>query len=643
MKHGREALIGLVLFAAVFAVFGQVVTFDFVDFDDPIYVTRNYTVRGGLTLPGILEVLKPSIGLWHPLTWLSHMLDCQLSGMNPVGHHLTSLLLHAANTLILFLALARMTGSPWRSAFVAALFALHPLHVEPAAWVSSRKDVLSAFFWFLGLLGYAHYAKAPRLSRYLLVAVLFLLGLASKAMVVTLPVTLLLVDYWPLERFRGAGLEPVASVSAKWWIVIEKLPLLAMSAGAGVMTVAAARLGGSLRTTDELPLAVRLANAPVHYVQYIAKTLWPAGLSASYPLESAAMPWWLVAGCVALLVLVSWLALRHARRFPYLAAGWLWFLVTLAPVSGVLQVGGHSIADRYTYVPLVGLFIVVAWGGTDLLARFRRGSTAAACVGGLLVLVLGAAAYAQARHWRNSTALFEHMLEVHLENSTAHANLGKVLLERGEADAAFRHLAEALRISPGQVDAHINLGLLFAAQGRQKEAIDAYSAALRADPDNAIAHNNLGVLCAEDGAIDEAMRLYERALALSPAYPDALVNLGNVLLSKGDVDGAIERYQQALKLDPGNVGALCSHGAALLFRGDGPGAVEPLEAALRLAPGDETVLVNLAAAYERVGRRPDALGLVEKALQIDPRSEEALALRRHLERRARNVEGTSAD
>lgn len=626
----RDGFLALFLTGVTAAVFIQVAGFDFVAYDDNLYVTENYRIRAGFTdRDALIASFKPSIGLWHPVTWLSHMLDCQLYGLRPRGHHVSSLMLHVANTLLLFYVLKRMTGRSWRSGFVAALFAVHPLHVEAVAWVSSRKDLLCALFWLLTVLAYARYVEHPSIFRYAMVCAGFLLSVMSKAMAITLPFTLLLLDHWPLQR--------VAQVSDEWprrqWrsLVREKQPLFAVSLLLALLTFYAARTGGSLRSSIEVPLDARLANAPVHYVQYLWRMVWPFRLTACYPLLDRPVPVWQTVGALVFLTYVTYGACVLARRFSYLVMGWLWFLVTLTPVIGVVPVGGQGTADRYTYITLTGPFIILVWGMCDLLGKRKWGRGALAVLGCLVLSVLTPIAWAQTRYWRDSISLFSRMIEVSPDNSTGHTGLGEALLAVGQYEAAVRHLRKALQISPDHPEAHVNLGLALAALGKKEEAMGHYLAALKQNPASPTAHNNLGVILIEQGRPDEAMAHYQAALDKMPDYPDALTNMGNALLARGCVDDAIGYYHRAITLDPKDASAWCNLGGALVLKGRSEEAVEVLNKALRLKSDDVLSLVNLAVALDNLGRRQEAILQVREALGIDPGSQRARALLEYLE------------
>ncbi len=548
------------------AVFWQVRNHEFISFDDNDYVTENRYVQDGITLKGIAWAFsEPHAHNWHPLTWLSHMLDCQVFGLKPGPHHLVSLFFHIANTLLLFLILHRMTNALWQSAFVAGLFALHPLHVESVAWVAERKDVLSTLFWMFTMGAYAYYVERPGYKRYLFVLAFFLLGLMSKPMLVTLPVVLLLLDYWPLKRLqmatagvRNAAATPGPASRAKkkqksqqrpgkdtvhtkgnieshvlWQemrpLLKEKIPFFAITILFCFITVYAQHR--IVKPMELYPLGLRIANAVISYVSYIGKMLWPVKLSIFYPYVGVALSSWQAISAVLVLMVITYLAIRTARRFPYLIVGWLWYLGTLVPVIGFVQVGLQSMADRYTYVPLIGIFIVIAWGAPELLNRWRhrRIALTTAAVGILFACVI--MTYVQIGFWRNNIILYEHAIKVTSANAWAQNNLGYALALQGKREEAIARFQKAISIN-NPADAHYNLGIMLASQGKLDEAINQFRESIRISPDYAKAHNNLGNALFYQGKLDEAIANYREALRLNPDYALAQENLKNAMAVK---------------------------------------------------------------------------------------------------------------
>jgi Tfp pilus assembly protein PilF len=559
----RDIWVFILLTVAIAAVFLQLPGHDFVDFDDGMYVTRNPQVRNGLTLEGIIW----SFGLydspyWQPLTWISHMLDCQLFGLDPGMHHLTNLVLHLANSLLLLLFFKRTTGSLWKSSFVAALFALHPLSVESVAWVSSRKNLLSTFFWMLTMLSYVHYSKRPGLYRYLLTSLFFVLGLMAKPILVILPFALLLLDYWPLGRFRpGKPAEPADSTGAAatmtvspgksaFPLVAEKIPLLIFSLFSIYVTSLTLQLAGSSISTEQVPIKLRIASGLVSYVSYVTKMVWPKDLAVFYPYPTM-VPMWHIVGAVILLLSVSILLLRVWRKKPYLVTGWLWYLGTMIPMIGLKQAGlWPAIADRYTYVPLIGLYWMISWGVPDLVANWRYQRTLLSFSAGLVLVLLMLCTRSQVKHWRDSVTLFEHTLRVTENNRVIHNNLGAVLIEQGRFVEAIPHFTKALQIRPEDVKAQINLAVSLANLGDLQKAVDHYSKALKLDPHHAGAHNNLGNVLLLQGRVDEAEAEFSRALEIRGDYAEAHNNLGVVLARQGRFTEAIEHFNQALRVNP---------------------------------------------------------------------------------------------
>ncbi len=530
-----ELLIYLFLLLATLVIYGQVRHYDFVNFDDREVILGNVHVRDGLTLAGLSWAFTSFYAAnWFPVTWISHMLDFQLFGLDPGWHHLTNVLIHALSTLLLFAVMKRMTGALWQSAFVAFVFALHPLHVESVAWVSERKDVLSAFFWFLTLWAYLDYVERPKVGRYALVLVAFSLGLMSKQMIVTLPFVLLLLDVWPLRR----GL-----------LVLEKVPLFALSIAASVVTYIVQRKSGAVLSLNSIPLPARAENALISYIAYLVNLIWPTGLSAFYP-HPIKWPTWEVAGAGLLIVAVSAVVLRALRSRPYLAVGCFWYLGTLVPVIGLVQVGEQSRADRYTYVPLVGISIMLAWGMADVFKRWPRARTALAACSIAVCSVWVALTWVQIQYWKDSVALFRHALEVTSGNYLAHVNLAMVLAEQRNTNEALEHLYTAIEEKPNYADAHYNLGAVLGLAGRNDEAVAQFSETLRLRPNDPDVHYNLGNALVASGKMNEAAGEFDASVRLNPNFANAQFRLGGVLASLGRLEEAIPHLSEAVRLDP---------------------------------------------------------------------------------------------
>ena len=542
MRRVRIAAVAVLLIAA--AAYIPVLRANFVNYDDEAYVTANPHVQSGLTVKWLRWAFNVGYqGNWHPATWISHMLDRQFFGPGPLGPHAVNLLIHLANTLLLLLLLHRMTGSVRRSAFAAALFAVHPLHVESVAWVAERKDVLSALFWFLTMWAYARYTESPSPKRYLAVTALFALGLMSKPTLVTLPFVLLLIDYWPLGRWvRGERLR----------LIREKLPLLAMSLASGAVTYAAQQRAGAVSPVEELSLASRIANALTAYVGYVGKMLWPAKLAAFYP-HAASIPTWHVLAAAVLLAAATILVIRSSGSRPYLAVGWFWYLIVLVPMIGLVQVGTQAMADRYTYISLIGLFIAIAW----VIPAGRRSLTIAPIAA---VAVLAVCTWSQAGHWRDSVTLWTHTLEVTRENTVAHYNLGLEMQRLGRTEEAVHQYEQAVRINPRDAESFNNLGEAYRTLGRPDTATDEYRKAIAAKPDYADAYNGLGAAYGQLGETREAIDAFREAVRLDPDLDEAQVNLAVALLTDERFAEAWDQVrtcdERGLRLPDGFVEAL---------------------------------------------------------------------------------------
>lgn len=661
-------LISLLLVIITVAVYWPVLKYDFTNYDDDKYITDNPPVQAGLTLSSIIWAFtKIHESNWHPLTWLSHMLDAQVYGPNAMGHHLTNLLFHVANVLLLYIVFMLMTGCVWKSGFVASLFAIHPLHVESVAWIAERKDVLSTFFWLLTMLAYIRYASCRRIGRYIPIVVLFALGLMSKPMLVTLPFVLLLMDYWPLCRTtfsdgwgfcvhngkdeatslkRGVGdrrkfRHVRAKFSGNMSLVWEKTPLFLMTLASCIVTFYAQKTQGSVQSFEFYPLGVRIANSFAAYVGYIRKMFWPTDLACFYPHPGRDLPMWKPLWGIIVLAGVSYLVWRLASRRPYLAVGWLWYLGTLIPVIGFIQVGMQAMADRYTYIPLIGLFIIIAWGVPELigcsgtsgkveeLEKARQTIIAFAACTAVAALMVGT--WFQVGYWKNSITLFERALAVTENNDTAHNNLGIALAWQGHLHEAIPHYKRALEISPLYGDAHgnlanayaqlemyddaireykevlklnpndprayYNLGNVLAAQGKAKEALENYSRALGIKQDDAGAHLSIGKMLADQGKYEEALVEYRKAIELKPSFAEAHYNMGLALKRLGRLDEAIKAYREAVRFKPEYPEALNNLGNVLFLQRKYDEAIEEYKRAIKIRPDHAEAHHNLAAAY----------------------------------------------
>jgi len=619
-------VLSVALLLLVFLAFSRVAANGFLNFDDELYVTDNPNVNAGLSREALGWALTSfHAGNWHPLTWFSHMIDVQVYGLNPRGHHLTNLLFHALNTCLLFLVFSRATGAAWRSWFVAVFFAVHPLHVESVAWVAERKDVLSTFFWALTLLAYVRYARRPRSRSYLLVVAAFTLGLMAKPMLVTLPFLLLLLDYWPLGRSRGRG-TGATSPDASWSrLVLEKAPLILLAAASSAVTYVAQKEGGAVIGGQTIGWGERFANAMVSYATYLSKLFAPFDLAAFYPHPGAAISSGKALGAGLLLVCISLLFLRQRLRRPYLPVGWLWYLGTLVPVIGFVQVGTQALADRYTYVPLIGLFVAISWGVADAGRTGTRVKGALIATGVALTIAGVVTSRNQVAYWQDSRILFERAIAMNDANPVSHNGLGVALARDGRLAQATEHLDKAARLAPGDPVIQDNLGWVLAEQGRYKEAGAAFRRALAARPDYPRALFNTGILMERTGNSAAAATWYRKLLAVDDAYPDASLRLGVVLVSLGDVRGALEQFRTAARRFPASVETHYRLGLALVGLGQLPEAVANYREALRLDPGHLGARYNLSLADNNLGialaeggRQGEAIAYFSEAARLMP-------------------------
>jgi protein O-mannosyl-transferase len=630
-------LVCLALIALTWLVFGQTLWHDFVNLDDHVYVYDNPLITRGLTFEGVINAFTHIHARnWHPLTTLSHMLDCQLFSLKAGGHHFTNVLLHSVAVVLLFLLLRQMTGAFWQSAFVAALFAIHPLHVESVAWVSERKDVLSAVFFMLTLWAYARYVQVQSLGRYLIVALFFALGLMSKPMLVTVPCVLLLLDYWPLNRFSAdrtrlaRGVRSLHRGRSVAPLLVEKIPLFALSVISCIATFLTQLY--SAGAIDQLPLAWRLNNAVLTYVTYIWQMCWPARLAAFYPHPNDQLPLWQVILAITFLVSVSLLAIQLRRQRPYIFTGWFWYVGMLVPVIGFVQAGEQGRADRYTYLPQIGLYVLIVWTVAGLLSRLGRPAQrrVAAIVMPMIIVLLSWCAFVQTSYWKDSERLWNHALAVTTDNAMAHNNLGHLLLQRGDWDSAISHFELALQIRSRNGATHYNLGRALmennlanalAREGRLDEAVSHYEESVRLRPDYGDPYFNLGSVLFQQGRIDDAIAQWHKALVAQPNDAGFHTALGNAFLKKGLPKDAIAEYEHAARIsgrDPmarNNLAWLLATSSDASIR-DGNRAIEIAQQAVQLSRGkDANYLRTLAAAYAETGRFGEATETAQRALQ----------------------------
>jgi tetratricopeptide (TPR) repeat protein len=651
-------LIAVLLALVTIAIYWPATGHDFINFDDPLYITDNPHIRAGLTWEGLAWAFGRVHGegtYWHPVSWVSHMVDCQLYGLKPRGHHLTNVLVHAANAVLVFLVFRRMTGAFWRCVVLAALFALHPLQVDSVAWVAERKNLLSAFFWLLTTWAYVRYAEKsvassqwsvvrppsavllrrtggpwflsplPSYIFYLLCLSFFALGLMCKPVLVTLPFVLLLLDYWPLRRFDLSTLNSpprqsevtAGQLSTILRLVREKIPFLVLAAASSLITLLAHHVLGMLDSVARLPLDRRVENALVSYVRYLGKTFWPSRLAVFYPYP-AVWPRWDVVTCGLLLLVISGLVLGTARRRPWLLVGWFWFLGVLVPFSGLVQAGAQALADRFMYVPAIGIMVAVIWGLHELARGGRYRPIGLAVAGGAAIILCLALTRQQIGYWSDSEALLQHALEVTENNYVVRHALGVALGKKGQIGEALRQFQEAIRLRPDRAEAHNDLGAALGKKGQIGEAIHQFQETIRLDPGYADAHDNLGAALVGKGQIDEAIRQFQEAIRLKPDHAEAHYNLGVALGLKGQTDEAIRQYQEATRLKPDNADAHYNLGLALSLKGQTDEAIRRFEEALKANPDYPEAHNHLGLAFVRQGQMDEAIRQFQAALRLKP-------------------------
>ncbi len=662
IKRYHVILICLLLALSTLTVYWQVRDHGFINLDDDVYIFNNSTVSKGLTYEGVKCAfsscaITEGISLWHPLTWVSLMTDYQLYGLKPGGYHITNLLLHVANTILLFLVLNRMTHAVWRSAFVAALFALHPLHVESVAWITERKDVLSAFFFFATILAYAHYIKKTTKLTYFIIIVLFALGLMAKSMLVTLPFVLLLLDYWPLDRFSPALTEkasqpvhdsvqenknhkkhahrkkPVTVSNAAMGhsspgrgkpsitaLVLEKVPLFFLTVIFSLITYYYHQKTDAI--TYSTPLITRLGNAITSYATYILKTFWPAKLAVFYPYPDQ-LPWWLIIVSLTTLGIVTYIAILLRSRMPYLIVGWLWYLGTLVPVIGIIQVGNQAMADRYTYIPLIGLFIMITWGVYDLAKNRDKTKILMPLSATLVITAIAVLSWIQIGHWKNSLTLFRHSINVTKDNYIIINNIGVTLIENGKKDEGETYLKESLKIKPDYPQSNYGLGYVLMQKGNIIEAEKYLREALRTKPDYAYAHAKLGALLSSKGKDEEAEKHLREALRIKPDFPEAQNSLGIALKNQGKLQESVNLYKEAIRANQGNPAAYFNQGNALVSQGRLDEGIASFREALRIKPDYTKAMVHLGSALLLQGKSEEAIIHFKRALSLDPNDSNA--------------------
>jgi tetratricopeptide (TPR) repeat protein len=643
-----DVLICLLLTTAIFIVYWQVHSHEFLNFDDTTYVSSNPIVSLGLTLKGFLWALSFSNRTyWHPVTWLSHMLDVELFGLNSGMHHIMNMCLHTLNSLLLFVFLRSVTGSSWRSAFVAALFALHPINVDSVAWLAERKNLLSSFFWMLSLIIYIYYIKRPGILRYSGLLCVYSLGLLSKPTIMTLPFVFLLLDYWPLHRFefvqkpyhqqdvKRMGTRYQYQGSALYLLILEKVPLFILSLGSFFISSLSVKHGGMSISLKMVPLGLRMENAIVSYPVYLVKMLWPHHLTFFYPFPNY-VPIWQVIGSLGIIFIISLLALKYFIRAPYLIMGWLWYLGTMVPMLGLVQGGlWPAIAERWAYLPFIGMYIILAWGIPDVFKGFRYKGVVLPASAIIILLILMTVSWRQVGYWKNVYTLNKHALDVSEKNYVAHTNLAEVLIDQDDLDGATMHCTEALKINPNYADAYNQMGVTLKKRGDLNESMKNYIKAIQIDPNNWEAYNNLGIayimqgqknkgsLClakaielnpenltlyinmgnclASQGKATEAIRIFTKAIEIKPDLVEARYSIGTILLSQGKINESIEQFRKVLAIDPSNLNARRNIASLLALQNNLESTGAELKKQLEKDPRNENLYVNLGEMYKRSG------------------------------------------
>jgi len=666
MEKKYKYLIVIFLIVVSFIAFGRILGNDFINFDDNVYITENNYIKAGFTSETIKWAFSAVVSSnWHPLTLLSHALDWSLFGANAAGHHLMSLLWHIGSAILLFLFLIKTTGSLWPGAFVAALFALHPLRVESVAWVAERKDVLSMFFGMATLYAYAYYVEKPQISKYFICLILFVLSLMSKPMLVTLPFVFLLLDYWPLGRWQKALQPQLLTVSNDSGLVKkrikqrgadstkdkivalplmnrakiirsllwEKLPFIFLALLSCIVTIWAQSKGGAVASLDQLPLIDRMLNAIISYVQYLMKIFWPVNLAIFYPYRQF-LPSGQVFGAVSIILAISITVIYAIKKAPFLFVGWFWYLGTLVPVIGLMQVGKQSIADRYTYFPSIGIAIMLVWSVVYLLPKVKLRKVII-IPAAIILAALTFLTWQQCGYWKNSITLYNHVLQSTEDNYLAHNNLGTALSAEGENDDAIAHYREAIDINPSYVDAHYNLGVALAAQGKNEEAIAQYHAAIKINPNYVDAYYNLANLLMKQGNMEEVVDNYRQAVKINPNHFEAHCNLAEVFVKQNKIDQAIEHFREAVRITP-DFAALNNLGVNLERQLKHEEAIYYYRQALLIEPKNPGIHFNLGVAFGNKGKLKEAIEHFRQAINLKPDYDEArqaLKLAQELEKK----------
>lgn len=632
--YDRTALVILcaALVLAVVMVYAQSINYRFITMDDYLYVTGNSHIKGGLTGESIRWAFTSfDVSNWHPLTWISLMIDHEISGDNPASYHVTNLLLHAFSAVLLLLVLVRLTGSLYRSAFVAALFALHPMHVESVAWISERKDVLSTVFWLLGIWAYLLYVRKPSIGRYSAVLSLFLLGLMAKPMLVSFPFTLLLLDIWPLRRF-STGTQVILRPAR---LIFEKVPLFAITVVSCAITFWAQKAGGAVAQLGNVPIEFRVTNAAVSYISYLGKLIWPLDLAIFYPHPMDTLKGWEIGASLIALAGMTYYAIAIASKHAYVTFGWLWYVITLAPVIGIVQIGSQGLADRYTYVPFIGIFVIIAWGVPDLIERVsgagsksrQRQTAALASLAAVSLVALTGLAYKQVQFWKDDITAWKHAVEVTPENAFSEYNLGRFLHENHKDDEAVIHYTKAVQIDPGRYDGYNNLAIIYMDRGNYDDAEAALQSALRAKPDFAKAYYNMALLLCKRRRFADSFHYYSEAVRLDPEnsevrtrFASAHCDYGIVLAGEGKLDEAIGHFRMALDIAPTSASATAHYDLGVTYAGlkKFDLAQREYELAILADPNSAEAHNNLGILLGQQGKIDEAVAHFKKALSINP-------------------------
>jgi len=612
-KH-REVLICLLFVMITMAIYQQVYTHQFISLDDNLYVIENRYVQDGLSIENAEWAFTNLIsGMWIPITWLSLMLDSTLFGTSPAGYHFTNLIIHLINITFLFFLLIKLTGDFWPSVFAASLFAFHPVHVESVAWITERKDVLSAFFFFLTLMSYYCYSQKQKVLWYFIALLFFALGLMAKPMLVTLPFILLLLDFWPLNR-----IEKITICNRRLaHLFIEKIPFLVLAIAFSALAYLGHQKHDAVISLEALPVAMRTTNAMVSYVKYIGKLLYPVGLAVLYP-HPHTISWLQMFSAFGLLAGISWIMMRNVRRAPFLIVGWLWYLVMLLPVIGIIHAGPQAMADRFVYLPFIGLYIIISWGIASFLKHrtYRKAYLTVLAISVLFVLIT--ITWNQLQHWKNSITLFNHTLKHTSDNYLIHNNLGYTFYMQGLSGRAIPHFHAALRIKPLYEEARSNLGLALVQIGRVDEAIEQYQNALKINYNNQGVHNNLGLALKRKGLIAEAIEHFKEALRIKPDSIAAHSNLGNLYADQRNLTGAIQHLLSALEIDPTDAIIHNHLGIAFFLNGEREQSRHHFEEAIKIIPEFMNAHINMGNISVNMGKLDQAINHYKKALQINP-------------------------